>query len=400
MIIVSGVMPGGSGVGRMLVGLANECERLGLSDVSFVTGGTGAGLGKSVRVRDFNSAADGLMRMIMGYGGLIRALHSRKLNIVNEPLVIVHLQSLTREWLAALMKRRTGPVFIYLMDSSFFCIRSYNHIPGESGACVRCLGGNSAMAREFGCRPYPPLSIGLRAMVRDLRRWSSEGRIAFLVQCETQASLVRNHFGDGADPRIVGIFASDFPRPDEIRASTNNGARGFDVVFHGSAEAAKGVEWGLELARRLPARSFLFPFSIPPRLGKDQRVANAVFRPMGWESGLGEEVRSASLVLNPSLWSAPIEGALVKSIIYARRTAVVEGTSSWSTELPAGLVIRLSSSSPRAAEQVEKYLSNPRPIDHDVMMRWYEAFNAENRDLLVRIRDVVRDHMRDAQTRS
>ena len=389
MIIVSGVMPGGSGVGRLLTGLARECEESGLGDVAFVTGGTGAGLGKSIRGSDLSGTIAGLMRMVAGYGGLVRGLYSRSLNDTDEPLVIVHPQSLTRAWLAALMRRRTGSIFIYLMDNSFFCLRSYNYIPGEDGPCTRCLGGELSAAREMGCRPFPPLSFGLRTMLRDFREWESTGRLVFLVQCETQAGLVRSHFGDAANSTTVGIFASDFPRPDAIPDPVNGRSEEFDVVFHGSADAAKGVRWALELARLLPARSFMFPFHVPHRGADGPPATNAVFRPMGWESGLADAVRNASLVLNPSLWSAPIEGALVKSIIYARRTAVVEGAASWSSELPSELVLRLSSSLPRAAEQVEAYLSDPVPIEYEVMRSWYEAFYAENGHLLTRIRDVV-----------
>ena len=39
---------------------------------------------------------------------------------------------------------------------------------------------------------------------------------------------------------------------------------------------------------------------------------------MRWESGLHEAVRTANLVLSPSLWSSPCEGALIKNIVIAK----------------------------------------------------------------------------------
>jgi hypothetical protein len=106
---------------------------------------------------------------------------------------------------------------------------------------------------------------------------------------------------------------------------------------------------------------------------------------MTWETGLGSAVRDASLVINPSLWSAPIEGALVKSIVYARRTAVVDTASSWSAELPPGLVLRLPASPVLAAELIGEYLRDPEPTCQQTKRDWYREFKRRNDHLLSRI---------------
>src|SRR5687767_109563 len=45
---------------------------------------------------------------------------------------------------------------LYLLDSFFFCLRSYNHLDHETAPCLRCIGpGQVAQAAVTGCRPWP-----------------------------------------------------------------------------------------------------------------------------------------------------------------------------------------------------------------------------------------------------
>ena len=89
----------------------------------------------------------------------------------------------------------------------------------------------------------------------------------------------------------------------------------FDIVFHGAAIAPKGIFFLLKLAELMPDYSFLVPdsYSNVYRVTKLEAPNNVSFVQMSWESGLRQAVSSARLVINPSMWSAPIEGALVKS---------------------------------------------------------------------------------------
>ena len=87
----------------------------------------------------------------------------------------------------------------------------------------------------------------------------------------------------------------------------------FDVVYHGSSNAAKGLYFVLELACLTPELTFLIPDSASNvlHMTSNSPPPNVSFIEMTWETGLRESVSLARLVLNPSMWSAPIEGALI-----------------------------------------------------------------------------------------
>ena len=52
-------------------------------------------------------------------------------------------------------------------------------------------------------------------------------------------------------------------------------------------------------------------------------------------------VANCKIVINPSLWSAPVEGALLKSIKYNGCVAIVPGDFSFQKEIPLDTVIHL-----------------------------------------------------------
>lgn len=390
VIIASGIMPGPSGVGRVLAGLIAERDRFSMDDVRFLTGGSGAGLGKAIRAHSMSAALSAGGSTMVGYTSLVRGLGLPELTDSNHDLVLIHPQSLSRAWIRAVARRRDAPITIYLMDNSFFCVRSYNHIPGEDSPCMRCLGGQFFRAREKGCRPYPPLSFGLAGLLNDLVAWVALGKIRFLAQTDAQATLLRQHFGDEVRVRVVGLWTSDFPAASEVPPAPTRGRGGFDVVFHGSADAAKGSLWALDVAERLPGHTFLFPMRSPGARG-GTHPRNVTFRQMSWESGLDRAVRDAALVINPSLWSAPIEGALVKSILYGRRAAVVDIRSSWASELPDGLILRMPSQRASAAAGIADYLERPQPVGRQQKTDWYSRFAQSNELPLSRVMAATHD---------
>jgi hypothetical protein len=153
-----------------------------------------------------------------------------------------------------------------------------------------------------------------------------------------------------------------------------------DIVYHGSWHEAKGGKWGLSLAAALPERTFLFPCRQPV----DEVVPpNVVFRPLSWDGGLAEQVQAAALCLVPSLWTSPIEGALVKSIAHAKATAVVAVPNGFASELPDGLVLRLPGE-PAAAAAYIRTLWPWRPDPH-LRDTWLQSFAMTNAGLLERL---------------
>lgn len=302
-----------------------------------------------------------------------------------ETVILLHPQTIGGRWCLDLIRRRCRPTWIYLLDSSFFCIRSYNHVPPENDACIRCLEGVWSAAGEQGCHAYPAGHDCGMPFLEQLRSLAASGRVRFMAQNPRQAMLAEHHFGARWPVPVVGMWTVDLAEVFAAQGSKRSTSRRpppCDVVFHGGDHAAKGFFWTLELARRLPTVRFMFPLAWRQRSSWGARPANCEFVPMTWESGLEEAVAAAPITLVPSLWSAPVEGALVKSIMVGRAVAAPAVGSGYVSDLPDGLVWLLDRQPARAADQLAGLLAarwRPAPA---VLNAWQAAFQSANAPLL------------------
>ena len=163
-------------------------------------------------------------------------------------------------------------------------------------------------------------------------------RLKFLAQNTLQKELLHLHFGADIDVSVIGMIAEKGFSPTQIVESPRFqilNSYGYDVVFHGASNAAKGLFYILELAKLTPELSFLIPDSKANiiRITKVSPPCNISCIAMSWESGLREEVSSARIVINPSMWSAPIEGALVKSAHHNKNVATVRSQYAYEAEI-------------------------------------------------------------------
>ena len=282
--------------------------------------------------------------------GFERVLRS----IRDAEIVLFHPQHLGFQNFLRLIEnnRKVG---VFVLDASFFCIQSYNHREGRVGECFDCLGDVSKCAAE--CRPMPShysreenlRYLGLFKELSDC--------VEFFVQCPSYGGLLERHFGPKVRWHLVGMRVPGvLERLDEAFLP---GSGGYDVVYHASSLPAKGVRFALELARRLRHRSFLFPDSRSTvrQSAPDAAIGgNITFKPLRWNAGLREEVERCGLVLCPSLWSASIEGALIKSIAHNGNVAVAASTFGFEQELPSAGILRLPLEMDEAARLLDGFL--------------------------------------------
>lgn len=385
-VLICGVSPIRSiGAGR----LAIELERQAASrpDVRLVFAGNRSAVADAVRRKRWGSAARALS-IHAGRRARQRLLALSPELSAAESLILLHPQSIGGRWCLEMIRRRRNPTWIYLLDSSFFCIRSYNHLATESDACTRCIGGGWAAAKDHGCRPYPTGHDCGLPFLEELRSLATDGQVRFMAQNPGQAALAERHFGARRSVPVVGMWTIDlaeaFTEGCELKVSPSRGG-GHDVVFHGGDHPAKGFGWALDVARRLPAARFLFPMAWRPGAGWGERPANCEFTPLTWESGLADAVASAVVTLVPSLWSAPVEGALVKSIVVGRAVAAPEIESGFVVDLPPGLVRLLAKSPGIAAEQLRETLAIGWRPESSTLIGWKSRFKADNAPLLAKM---------------
>lgn len=381
MLILSGMKPDGTGVGRLMTCLVKEAAGRSAGDVRILCrpswkkpldllrrGRLGESLAAWRGEREW--------QQLLSEPGVRNA----------EPLVLIQPQTLGVSWCEKLIASRRLPVWLYLMDSSFFCLRSYNHIEGEHSACTRCLGGRWQWAASLGCQPWPIADHATGRFVERLREWMIAGHVRCLVQNERQAELIQSHCGGRATTRVVGLWTSDLDTNLTRAASPASQVERPTVVFHGVSIGAKGAAWAIEVARHAPQITFLFPFkSRQLKLASGELPPNVRFEPLTWETGLAEKVATAAIVLVPSLWSATMEGALLKSIIVSRAVAVVDEPTAYSSELPAGLVLRLAGDPCQAAQQLASAAASRWTPDARLRAAWISQLERANRNVLERL---------------
>ena len=337
MIVLSGIAPTNrGGTGRLLLGLIEE-QRAKNLDVQFVFVGNRANVARSLLLRNPVGLGQEVVRHYWRRASRHWLLRSRKL-IETPRLVVLHPQEIGTRWLDAVITRRArlGRITeLFVLDASFFCVRSYNHMPGENAPCLRCLEHGPSEAARHGCRAFPIRDPWASTFVTRIRQQALRGSVAFWAQTEGYRMLLKEFAGQGAKVRVAGLWTDDF---DDLENSFPTVPPIADIVYHGSWHEAKGAQWALSLAAAMPDRTFLFPCRKP---AATEPPPNALFQNLSWDNGLAEQVQASSLCLVPSLWTATIEGALVKSIAHAPATAVVASSFAFSEELPDGLVLRL-----------------------------------------------------------
>lgn len=312
-----------------------------------------------------------------------RLLNDRHFIRSESPIVLLHPAEIGMDWCIRFIRNRERPTWIYLFDSSFFCVRSYNHL--RNSTCIECLGGTFSAARKNGCKPYPIPDRNAIEHLEEIRALSRSGKLRFLAQSETQAKLAQRHFGENSVVRVAGMWTDDVEKA--IASPTTSADEKnivYDVVFHGSAIGPKGAFWALELASRVPALRFLFPFA-PESLSSVRIPSNADFNPMSWDNGLEAAIANARLTLVPSLWSASIEAALVKSILIARRVAVIHDETAYSSEVPADLIVKLPYGIEEAAKLLAAAIKENASISRNAREIWRRSFAERNRRLLANI---------------
>ena len=94
---------------------------------------------------------------------------------------------------------------------------------------------------------------------------------------------------------------------------------------------------------------FIFPFK-RAALGNYDVPKNCIFIDMNWNSGLKEYAINAKFVFVPSLNSAPIESALIKSIFFTRAVCVVDINNAFSNEIENNVILKL----PRNLDEASK----------------------------------------------
>jgi len=286
-------------------------------------------------------------------------------------VVLLHQQYIGLKICEKIINKRGRNTFLYLLDSGFFCIRSYNHINGETNSCIKCLGGKYNNIDAMGCKPAPINDPYFKTFLINLQSYANDLRVSFLTQNQKQTNLVQSHFGDKVNVKRIGLWTSDLPKFDNIFRIRQKIFDEKYILYHGAPISPKGVYYTLNLAEKCSDIKFIFPFD-KLEISYPKIPSNCQFRPMTWYTGLKEFALNARIVLVPSLWSATVESALVKSIMLLRAVCVVDVDTAFSSEIDNNIIIKLTENIDKSSLQLKKaYNKNWKPND-DELNTWIQ----------------------------
>jgi hypothetical protein len=353
--IISGLAPGESGIGRVMQYII---QNAGNAKVIYPSTKSSFSFKKSLVTKKWIEALTILAARLFDY----IYFPVRLFGINNKDVVIIHPQKLGFRNAERLI--RNNRAAIYIMDNSFFCVKSYNHIAGETTACIRCLSGHFENAKAFGCMPYPS-RYSLKRNIQFLNfLFAQSSNILFYYQNSEQLSLLRKHFGNIRTARL-GLLTSDMFHENHFGSDCTEK---FDVVFHGANVRAKGVEYTLQLAKNLPQYRFLFPF-----IGKSS-LTNVYYEDVTWATGLKDRILNASITLCPSVWSAPIEGSVIKTLQLGVPTGLLNAQYSFATEIPDSIALKLTGDITLDVNLLSDVLEGKKEIDVQGAKTWVESF--------------------------
>ena len=263
--------------------------------------------------------------------------------IKNSEVILIHPQTIGYENFFELVKNNTQ-VKVYVMDNSFFCINSYNVLDNKE--CFKCL--NNINNCDIRCESFP-VKINKDSNQNYLKEYKHySNKIKFYAQNRSQALLLQKHFGIDTDITVIGMKTGE-----TFHLNTKQTTQ-YDIVFHGSNVEAKGIDYMIELAKILPQYSFF----IPSHLQINNLPQNITHQNISWSTGLEDLVINARLVMNPSIWSAPVEGALLKSVYYNGNVGVVDTEFGFVNDISDENLLKLSSDVKKAKLQIEQFFDN------------------------------------------
>lgn len=357
--LISGIAPSEGGVGYLMKGLDPLANKYGY-EVIYPTH-----VNKSIRKFLFNPFV--VIPEILRRRNSKNNFMSKLKAIKDAEVILIHPQTIGYNTFIELLKKNTL-VKTYVMDNSFFCIKSYNTINGSE--CLKCL--NNLEACDESCFPFPikyRKSINLQYL-NEYKKYAS--KVVFYAQNKRQELLLKTHFGEETTTILIGLKTGEIFEEDFVKGQ----AEQYDIVYHGANVEAKGFLYFIELAKKMHDFIFFLPYN-QEEIPSMELPKNLICKSMTWNRGLKDVVINAKLVLCPSLWSAPIEGALLKSIHYNGNVGIVRTEYGFGNDIPDTALLKLSNDTTKAVDQINKFFVKSDDISQQSKL-WLSTFLSQD----------------------
>ena len=264
---------------------------------------------------------------------IIRAIFFIK--IFNCELIFNHPQTLGYRFCGWLI-RNSSKIHYNVVDTHFFCVKSYNFY--SNAACLRCLYGEE---RYVDCFHFPRFQSESAYKFFQETILEKLDNIIFYCQTKTYKQFLQHKFGENASVNVKKMHTFELKQiafPSVINKQSKHNAspeKYFDIGYHAAFLPAKGSTYILELSTKCPKIKFFVPSK------KVGGFPNVFFTPCSWDDGLKVKLDACKIVICPSIWSAPVEGAVLKSMLSEKPVALLP-SNTFVDELPSGSFIKLT----------------------------------------------------------
>ena len=243
--IYSGISPGKKGTGSFLTFFLGQFKKHGIEYNLIYYKTRNAGYLSTIAKKL------GFIKNLRYVYLKMTSLISKK-NITNSIVFIFHPQSIGLKQTTELIKN--NEVYIYVLDTFFFCKKSYNHIEGNT-PCYKCISNPDASIENNCDFTYFRLKEEnyynfQKAIYNNL------SNITFLTQNDNQLFLLKEKFGININSRKLGMLINLEDNLINTRVNELN----YDFVFHNTSIKPKGIEFFIEIAKRMVNHSFLLFF--------------------------------------------------------------------------------------------------------------------------------------------
>lgn len=291
-------------------------------------------------------------------------------------IIIFHPQSLGLTKTIDLIKNN-NEIYIYVLDNFFFCIKSYNHFDESFSPCILCVKDINQSKLNY-CKSAPnKISFDEYSLFNNVIIVNSK-KITFITQNHNQSKLLKLKYGEGINIQQIGMYTGEIPLNDNDEIE--NDVLKYDFIFHNTLNFAKGLIYFIELSKIMSEYKFVIPFSkndVEYYINYKVLNSNLHFVPCTWETGLKDLLVQSRVTIVPSLWSAPIEGSLLKSLYYSNVVAIIRSEYSFSSEIPNDCYINLSDNINDSSLLLVRFLQDYKKLNYK-SKQWVKSFNASN----------------------
>ena len=273
-------------------------------------------------------------------------------------VVLYHPQTLGY-LISSYLIKHSSYIYYFILDASVFCVKSYNY--RNEIVCTHCI---DRISPYEDCKFFPRKNnIKTYRKHREVIS-SALHKIEFIVQTVGYKNIIKSVFGQTSRCKILKMKFPSIKRNNFQSLEKN-----YDFVFHGNNIDAKGSSYALKIAESFSCNNFFFPFNI------DNKAKNIVSKPLSWDKGLKDVISKSKIALCPSIWSAPVEGAIIKTMLLKVPVAIhVNEYSASNTLLPKDSFIPLTGVLREDLNTLENYLNNDEKL-FNISDKAYEWVN-------------------------